>query len=377
MHTLSTTPDLATTASSHDGAVQLRIVDASPQWLQEWRALDERLGSPYLSCSAEWTQCWIRHYGTLVPHQFAVLSRGEDLVGMCLLAEGVGQHDGPFAVKTLHIGTAGEPESDSICVEYNHLLTTPEYRSEFARQLLTAVSQRDFCECFVLDGMSSDDAQAFVELRAPTEVEQIPCHYCDLNAIRATPDEPWRLFGVSTRSNLRRSLRDLGSVELDWADSVEQSLDFYEEMIGYHRQRWNAIGKPGAFSSTRFTECHRDLVAALVPRGRAVLVRARQEHRVLGILYLLIENNRLLYYQAGLPEHQSKLSLGNVTQYLTMLEGARRGYDAFDFLAGNTQYKRVLSTHQNTLYWAKWRKPSVKFLVLDGLRSIKSYLNEL
>jgi hypothetical protein len=270
----------------------------------------------------------------------------------------------------MHIGTAGEPDSESICVEYNHLLTSPAHRPEFARQLMLAVSQRESCECFHLDGMHPDDATAFIELQTPTEVEQVPSHYCDLNTVRSCTDEPWRLFGVSTRSNLRRSLRELGPVEIDWGDSVDEALGYYDEMVGYHRQRWNAVGKPGVFASHRFTEFHRDLISALVPSGRAVMIRARQQNRVLGILYLMIEDNRLLYYQAGLPEHQSKLSLGNVTQYLTMLEGARRGYDAFDFMAGDAQYKRVLSTHHNTLYWVKWRKPSVKFLVLDGLRTL-------
>ena len=101
------------------------------------------------------------------------------------------------------------------------------------------------------------------------------------------------------------------------------------------------------------------------------MVRVRQENRVLGILYLLIEQNRLWYYQGGLPEHKSKHSLGNVTQYLVMLEGARRGYDAFDFLAGDDQYKRVLSTHHNVVYWMNWRRPSFKFRLLDGLRSLR------
>ncbi len=376
LNLLFNTPDHAK-STTPVGAEPLRIADASPQWLQEWQALDNRLGSPYLSCSAEWTRIWIRHYGNLIPHRIAVLSSGTDIVGMCLLSQGVGQHDGPFAIKTIHVGTAGEPEGDSVCVEYNHLLTSPQYRPEFARQLMQSISQQESCEYFVLDGMNHDDTRAFIDLNAPTEVNEVPCHYCDLNAIRSSTHEPWRMFGTSTRTNLRRSLRDLGPVELDWGDTADQALDFYEEMIGYHRLRWNASGKAGAFSSSRFTEFHRDLIAAMVPAGRAVMVRARQASRVLGILYLMIQDNRLLYYQAGLPEHQSKLSLGNVTQYLTMLEGARRGYDAFDFMAGDAQYKRVLSTHHNTLYWAKWRRPSVKFLVLDGLRTLKTYLSEL
>lgn len=355
----------------------LHLVAGTPRWLQEWQALEERLESTHLSNSAAWTRIWIAHYGSLVPHHIAVFTQNDDIAGMCLLTEGVDQREGPFAVRTLHVGTAGEPESESICVEYNHLLTSPGHLSEFARQLMAVAERHGSAQSFVLDGMAAVEAQAFIGLKTPTDVDARPSYYCNLDLIRTAPLEPWRLFGVSTRSNLRRSLRELGDIELDWADTVDQALTYYEEMIDYHCQRWNASGKPGVFSCARFSAFHRDLLAALIPCGRAVIVRARQGTRVLGILYLMIEDNRLLYYQSGLPEHTSKLSLGNVTQYLTMLEGARRGYDAFDFMAGEAQYKRVLSTHHNMLYWVKWRKPSVKLMVLDGLRTIKKYLNEL
>ncbi len=345
------------------------MVDVSAQWLREWQALAERLRSCQLSCSMEWTRIWLQHYGSLVPHRIAVLTQDGKISGMCLLTEGIGQREGPFGVRTLHVGTAGEPERESVCVEYNRLLTSPDSQPEFVR-LIMAHSETHRAETLVLDGMTQDDANAFIHLKTPTEIDARPSYYCDLNQIRSAPEEPWRLFGVSTRSNLRRSLRELGDIELDWADSLDEALPYYEEMIGYHRQRWNASGKPGAFASLRFSRFHRDLITTVVPQGRAVLVRARQGTRVLGILYILIEDNRLLYYQSGLPEHTSKLSLGNVTQYLTMLEGARRGYDAFDFMAGDAQYKRVLSTHHNTLYWVKWRKPSVKSMVCGHLRNI-------
>ncbi|MDB5338177.1 MAG: hypothetical protein JWN70_3796 [Planctomycetaceae bacterium] len=349
----------------------VRIVEFSLEWMREWAALEDRLQSPYLTCSYDWTQIWLKHYGDLVPHRLAVATYVDEIVGMCLITNGVRQYEGPFEIKTLHIGTAGEPESDSVCVEYNHLLCAPEFLPQFVQKLAQLIAKCEVCECLLVEGMAAGESYEFLDGETPTSVEEVPSYYCDLNLFRSAPAEPWRLFGESTRNNLRRSLRDLGDLELDWADEPELALAFYEEMVGYHQARWKAAGRPGVFSSDRFRDFHRDLIASLVPQQRAVLVRARQGSRVLGILYLLIEQNRLWYYQGGLPEYRSKHSLGNVTQYLSMLEGARRGYDAFDFLAGDAQYKRVLSTHHNVVYWIRWRRPSLKFRLLDGLRSLR------
>jgi CelD/BcsL family acetyltransferase involved in cellulose biosynthesis len=368
-----------TTATGSNSALSdtFEVSEITRSHLLEWQSLESRIQSSSLMCSYDWTQNWLKHYGDMVPHRIAIVRRSGVAIGMTLLTTGVDQKEGPLPIRTLHFGTAGEPEQDSVCVEYNRLLVEPQNRIVFVNQLMDHIENHERWECLVLDGMAEADAQAILSRSPTADVETVPSHFSDLQAFRdseAAGKEPWRMFGESTKTNLRRAFRDLGEVTLDWSETAEQALMYYEEMIGYHQARWQAAGKPGVFSSARFTEFHRDLITELVPQRRAVLVRARQGDKVLGILYVLIEANRLLYYQAGLPDHQSKLSLGCVTQYLTMLEGSRRGYAAFDFMAGDTLNKRVLSTHQNTLYWARWKRQSVKFMVLNGLRSLKNML---
>jgi hypothetical protein len=376
----SALPSPGTTTAAGSNSVlpeTFEVSEITRSHLLEWQSLESRIQSSSLMCSYDWTQNWLKHYGDMVPHRIAIARRSGVAIGMTLLTTGVDQKEGPLTIRTLHFGTAGEPEQHSVCVEYNRLLVDPQNRTMFVNQLMGHIEKHERWECLVLDGMAEADAQAILSRSPTTDVETVPSHFSDLQAFRdseAAGKEPWRMFGESTKTNLRRAFRDLGEVTLDWSETAEQALTYYEEMIGYHQARWQAAGKPGVFSSARFTEFHRDLISELVPQCRAVLVRARQGEKVLGILYVLIEANRLLYYQAGLPDHQSKLSLGCVTQYLTMLEGSRRGYAAFDFMAGDTLNKRVLSTHQNTLYWARWKRQSVKFMVLNGLRSLKNML---
>lgn len=353
--------------------LDLQVVHAAPAMWLDWQLLEERIGASHLMCSATWTRIWVETYGNEIPHTIVMARNGNLPVGFALLTDST-TRNGPLTVRTLHLGTAGENEADSVCVEYNRLLVEDYYRESFIRELLKFIYQLPNWELLQLNGMASSDAQAFQSQMETPDVREVNSHYCDLNLIRAAPSEPWRIFGDSTRSNLRRSIRDLGNPVLEWAESAEQALRYYDELIIYHQARWNADGKPGAFASEKFSQFHREVISQLTTQQRVTLVRARQGDRPIGLLYLLIENNRILYYQAGIPEYTSKLSLGCVTQYLTMVEGARRGYDAFDFLAGDARYKMALSTHANTLRWISLKRRSVKFMLMDGLRALKRAL---
>jgi len=122
--------------------------------LQMWKMLETQFADVPLMCSHAWTSTWIEHYQDLMPYSFVVASKGNIPCGICLLTEGVDQHDGPLSVKTLHLGTAGEPTADSVCVEYNTLLVKPEDQHSFIAALLDDLSQNDTWDSLLFDGFA-------------------------------------------------------------------------------------------------------------------------------------------------------------------------------------------------------------------------------
>src|SRR3546814_17559676 len=64
-----------------------------------------------------------------------------DLRGICLVCSGVGQKEGPWPVKTCHLGTAGEPQPGSVCVEYNRLLVDSTDQEEFIALIAADIQQ--------------------------------------------------------------------------------------------------------------------------------------------------------------------------------------------------------------------------------------------
>src|SRR5262249_59597271 len=102
-----------------------------------WRRLETTIGCG-LTNSWDWVESWLAQFGKTVPHRFAVATGSGGVRGIALLTSGVGQTRGPVPVRTLHLGTAGEPPEDTIWVEYNRLLVAPRDRPSFAAALLRA-----------------------------------------------------------------------------------------------------------------------------------------------------------------------------------------------------------------------------------------------
>ncbi len=339
-----------------------------------WRKIEAALSNRRLMCSSIWTETWLNHYGALVPHRFAVAHRNGIACGMALLTCGVQQHDGPLQMSTWHVGTAGEPDADSVCIEYNSLLVRDVDRTEFFRQLLAWINTQSDCDQTHLDGFAFDEVVSLLKGNPQALVTRRPSPYFDLRAAREANVEPIELLGRSTRYTLRRSMRQLGQPTGEWAASAERAEEMLHRMIERHQARWIALGEPGSYASRRFREFHLELVHRLVPIGAMGMYRVTSPTGILGCAQVFIDDNRVLLYQSGWSPRPGNVSPGLVVDYLCLAECQRRGLDQFDFMAGESDYKRHLSTHEAELAWVVWRQPRLKHVVLASLRTVKQLL---
>lgn len=356
-----------------DLTVRLVPSSAIAEIAPRWQALERSLPNPGLACGWTWTETWLAHFGDLVPHRFALGERNGELRGVALVTQGVRQKRGPVPVKTVHIGTAGEPAEDSVCVESNRLLVAPEHRDAFARGIFAAVDAGGpKWEEFLLDGFAPDDAAPFLDQDASFFVRREPCPTADLAAIRANGGDVIAALGKSTRASIRRGIRGFGAVTTEWSETPEQATAILDELVELHQRRWTEAGKPGVFASRRFGGFHRELIPRLQAQGKAFLFRARGEGGTIGCLYGFIEDGRVLFYQSGFGRFEdSKLSPGLVTHALCMQECLERGLREYDFLMGDMRYKRELSTTERQLIWAVASRKSIKGRLLTMARQRK------
>lgn len=354
--------------------LNLRLLPAEDRRAAEaaWTALEQRLPSAGLFCRWTWTRTWLEHFGDQVPHAFVIAERGGVPVGAVLLADGVGRRRGPFPIRTLHLGTAGEAAADSVFVQYNRLLVAPSDRVEFARALLGLARRRRWDELH-LDGFTPEDAEALVAAEPRLEMTRMPCPTMDLELVREAEGDVLSALRSSVRWRIRRSLRAVGPVEVDWATDTATAMEIFEELIALHQARWTAVESPGVFASARFTAFHRALIPRLMEEGSVMLFRVRTADGTLGCLYGHVEDGRLLQYQSGLATTEdNRVKPGLVVHALCMEACLERGLLAYDMLAGGVRYKRELANSERELAWGHVAARRPRAMLIHGARRLRA-----
>jgi CelD/BcsL family acetyltransferase involved in cellulose biosynthesis len=331
-----------------------------------WRDLEAGLQQDSLASSWDWTDAWLAHYGDVVRHRFAIAEVDDAARGIVLVTEGSNRRRGPFRLRTVHLGTAGEPPGEGVLVEYNRVLVEPDHRRAFAAALIGEIRGGPTWHELHLDGFAPEDAEPFLDVE-PLLVPRIAAsRVVDLREAAAQDGSVLQVLKRATRTKVRRSLKGLGAVEGEWADTPETAFDVLDELIGLHERRWQRVGEPGAFARPRFARFHRELIRRLLPQGRVVLFRVRSASGTVGCLYGFIERRRLLFYQSGLASYSDRqIRPGFVVCHACMQACFDRGLTEFDFLAGESSYKSQLSTTTRELVWATARQPALRWTAMD------------
>ena len=361
-------PDDGVVTRTHDLRWRILAKHESAEGLEQWSTLEQRLDFCRLMASRVWVETWLRHYGDLIDCRILVFERDGVVEGLALVVTSREYQQGPFRLVTGHLGTAGEPDAESVCVEYNALLVNPKYEVDFYDGLVDQLGQQKEWDELRLDGFSTTDLQPLLDRLPAGEVKHRESRYFDFAVAREGGKDVISCLGKSTRANLRRRLREYGELDCTWAESLSEALEIFEELVQLHQERWTAVGEPGAFASRRFREFQEELITRLFLEDRCVLFRVRHEGTTVGCLMLLVDQNRLLDYLSGFVSFELKPSPGLVTHQQCMQAALDRGYDAYDFLVGDKRHKANLGTDSAELVWVRLARPTWKQCLV---RSVK------
>jgi CelD/BcsL family acetyltransferase involved in cellulose biosynthesis len=83
----------------------------------------------------------------------------------------------------------------------------------------------------------------------------------------------------------------------------------------------------------------------------------------------------VLFYQSGLARFEDRtITPGFVAFCLCMQACYERGFSEYDFLAGDSRYKRDLATGARQLVWATATRPAVRWRAMDRLAVTRARL---
>lgn len=347
-----------------------------------WTDLQTRCDhSFYLSWG--WLGSWLHTLPPEIVPQLLQVHFEERVVGAALAVRRRTVRGKVISSRGLYLQETGHPTCDDIVIEHNGLLAerqleTPVWHAIFE---YLAEEQGQWDELFA-SGIDDDNPLAsliYSDVAPPNSYWKMErekaCHFADLAVLQQQKQEYLSTLSANTRSQVRRAMKlyaEQGALHIEEASDLPTAMQFFDEMKVAHTKYWQSQGSPGAFTSEFCDQLHRNIINERFPHGEVQLLKVRAGENVFGYLYNFVYQGRVLSYQSGFHyDENPKLKPGLVSHALAIEHCVARGHQIYDFLAGDSQYKRMLSHSSKKMRWYILRRHRVKFRVEAALRSVK------
>ena len=263
-------------------------------------------------------------------------------------------------------------------IEYNGLLARQGHESAVLHQFINDLnsSDSDWDELYFTnmpsDSLASLDTTALKLKKIPHSLQGVWAALLEPDSDR---DSLISRLSTNRRWQLRRSLKEYqksGALTIDAATSTEEALTYFSQMGILHTERWNRAGRTGTFAYPNWVKFHRELIREAFARNEIQLLRIRCGNKVIGYIYNFIWRDSVLMLQSGFVSESSNiLRPGYVSHLLAMEFNAARGAKIYNFLAGESEYKRVLGTDSAPLTSIYLQRNRLKFALETAL--VRSY----
>ena len=361
----------ASTIASH---VDFLDIDAYDGLAADWAWLEARAnGSPFTTWA--WVSTWLR---CLPDGVRPIACRVRDGNGLLALGLMVQVRERPlqrlFGTHSLSLLETHDPQIDEITPEYIGLLVRRDREEAGYAAFFEAVVAR--CGNWRRIRFPATAHGDLIQRALPARlraycVADRPAYRIDLASIRASGKDYLQHLSKKTRANLaqvRRAYCALGELRVEEADDPALAVQWLAELRALHERRWTPRGQPGSFASAFFRAFHERLVREHAGSGFARLLRVSAGALVVGYLYVFQWRGGCYFYNSGfnygaLPRYDSP---GIAALHAVVEHGFERGWEVFEFLAGDQDYKRRLSTDAARMHWIEVRPAGVR-LALEGM----------
>ncbi|PWH11794.1 MAG: hypothetical protein DDG60_16590 [Anaerolineae bacterium] len=332
-----------------------------------WRSMLEHCPHHYF-LSWGWVSTWLSSLPTKQDIRLLIGFSNEEPV-LAFFA-GMSQRKNFFHPwRIVALNATANPYFDKIYQEYNTALTHPSLHLDFS------VFQQA-CRTLGWDELylPAISAQFAAQLGNPQEhpqkhrmvvQETMPSYSVNLAQIREQNMDYAGLLSANKRAQIRRSIKEYekgGRVEVQEAQNAQEALFFLEKLKYYHEKEWKERGQDGAFSNEFFCRFHQALITQRFAQGEIQLLRISTPAVELGYLYNFIYRGRVYFYQSGFHYLPGNLYRpGLVSHYYAIVRNAQLGYQTYDFMAGEAEYKKSLSTDSERMYWLRLFRSTLGF----------------
>tara|TARA_R110000868_G_scaffold21759_12_gene90211 strand:- start:5128 stop:6213 length:1086 start_codon:yes stop_codon:yes gene_type:complete len=316
-----------------------------------WQALEARSAPDERSSfflGWTWMRSWLSTTGA-TPELLSVQADGAD-VALALVGRAMAPRLlGPVA--TLALNQAGVAAQDRGFIEYNGLLKAADAPEGVEAVAMTALQARNDWRALQIAGVETNSLLlASGQFRRRSRFDVSPAYFIDLASVRDAQGDYLSLLSANTRSQIKRSAKDYGNVQLtlEVAPDETTATSWLAEMqslnAGRHADNaWDDLG---------FRAFAEALVARGLATGEVELLRISSGDALLGYLLNFVYRGRAMNYQSAFaPPITSKAKPGLMCHAAAVTRYVDAGLHLYSLLAGKDRYKQSLATGHETLEW--------------------------
>lgn len=286
--------------SQSSGSLEATIVTDEAAWAAlepEWRELFDAAPQPAPCLRFEWMWNWWQRYGQRYGGdgrlRLITIRDGGQLVALLPLYEAARGGVWRFL-------SSGEQEHEETCADHLDLLHR-SFDEARATAALARFLSDEGCGWRELCLESLKPESPLWNLMRPLGGRAEPLARVGAIDLRFGFEQYLNSLSKSSRKYRRRWLKSAenGSLTFEVAQTREQAVEFFDQMVELHQSRWTAAGKPGCYAAERFTEFHRTMLNELPVPEALLMARLSDGDLPLVVLQAFRAKDLVDIYQIG------------------------------------------------------------------------------
>jgi CelD/BcsL family acetyltransferase involved in cellulose biosynthesis len=368
------------------GDLNMELVD-DPATLKrlepEWSRLLAGATKPEPMLSPAWVLTWWENYQAQRSLAVCAFRDRGTLVGLAPLCRRRFTYRPGIPFRRLELMGASGGEADGVCGEYLGPIAVKGREADVAKAFAVGLYRDAFgpwdeCVLELMDGHGPMTA-ALVGALQETTGSSLTCD-TEMQAYYLPLPGNWEAFLCSQHGKRRNWFRRTWKDFVAWAgekgyalerarspDDVVRGMAILETL---HKQRWQEQGQQGVFASPRFLRFHQQFARQLLENDQLDLLWLTVGNEPVAAHYSFVVGDKIYFYQSGRRiGTPPNVRLGIVMFMLAIQDAMARGLKEYDFLGGDSDYKRYFTTLTRPLLSVRAARRTIREFARRELRS--------
>lgn len=283
--------------------------------------------------------------------------------------------------RVAYLNRTGVPALDQPWIEYNDFLLDRELEKESRLALIEHCYSEVKCDELVVGASLKATLAPFSLFFQEKRVEWYSQTY-QIDLLRHK-DKNKYLSSLSnnTRYQIQRASREyenFGSSQIEKAKTLGQAEEWLRNAAPHHIERWGDTRVGSGFQNPYFVTFHNELIRDCFNEGMIDLLTIRFGNKVIAYLYNFIVGKTVFFYlSANVYSKDIRYSKpGLVAHTLAIEYYLNNGFDTYDFMGGESQYKRSLATHGAPISIVRFQRKNILLRLESKARKLKRLLSK-